>query len=241
MPIEFPQGDEGFILWPDAYHTPSLGIESARLPECIAEVKRRGLKGVFGTVPFFEQESLDFLSDLPSLEAVEFYDVPLRSISGVYGLSQLRYLRLTERRPPLDLTRLPSLRGFVWNHLARDSGAGSLRELEMLNVWRYQPRAGTFEDLDLPPSLSELGIFWSNAKTLDGLSSLPRLTRLEVARCRNLESLGQLAEACPNLESLTVVASGRIHADEAMRVASGLPRLRHLFAENRLLVDPNTA
>ena len=189
----------------------------------------------------FERKPSTSFQNLPALEAVAFWDVPLRSISGLYGLGELRYLRLTERRPPLDLARLQSLRTLVWNHVARDSGAGALHELDKLNVWRYKPRAKTFEDFNMPSSLTELGIFWSNAKTLEGLARLPKLTRLEVARCRNLESLGRLAEACPNLESLIVSASERILVGEAMRVASGLPRLRHLVAENKLLVDPNAA
>src|SRR5688572_4079622 len=236
MPIEWANRGNGFILWPDAYYTPSLGIESDRLRECVAEVQRRKLRGVFGTVPYFREEALDFLSELPELEAVEFWDVPLRSISALYGLGDLRYLRLTEQRPPLDLTQLRSLRVLVWNHVTKDTGVGSLHQLNKLNLWRYRPLTGTFGELDLPSSLTELGIFWSSAKTLDGLPSLPKLTHLEVARCRNLESLGRLAEACPALESLLISESGRLRASEAMRVAAGLPRLRHLVAENKLLI-----
>ena len=228
----------GFIWWPDACHTPSLGIESDRLRDCVAEVQRRSIKGVFGSVPDFREETLDFLVDLPELEAVEFYDVRLRSISGLYGLRNLRHLRLTEQRPPLDLTQLRSLRSLVWNHVAKDSGVGSLHELAELNLWRYKPPIGTFEELDLPSSLTKLGIYWSNVKTLDGLPRLPKLTLLEVARCRNLESLGRLPEACPALETLFISSSGRLRASEAMRVAAGLPRLRHLVAEKRLLIDP---
>ena len=79
----------------------------------------------------------------------------------------------------------------------------------------------------------------ANARTLDGLPNLPKLTRLEVGRCRNLESLGSLAEVCPNLETLLVSASGRIRIDEAKRVASRLPHLLHLVAADKLLIDPN--
>ncbi len=239
MGIQYKDG--GFIFWPDATYTPSLGIESDRLHECIAEVKRRGLKGVFGTVPYFRESTLDFLLQLPELEAVAFWDVRFRSISELYTLSKLRYLRLSDRRPPLDLGRLRSLKILVWNHAPRDFGSGSLNLLEELYLWRYKPPTGTFEQLQIPPSLKSLGIFWSNAETLDGLPRLPNLIRLEVARCRNLESLGGLAESCQNLESLIVSASGRLHADEARRVGSHLPHLRHLVAENKLLVDPEKA
>ncbi len=243
MPIEWADRarNHGFILWPDAYHTPSLGMDSDRLSECVSEVKRRQLKGVFGTVPFFREPTLDFVLELPQLEAAEFWGIALRDIAAIYELRDLRHLRLDGKRPALDLTRLRSLRALVWNHQPGDKGSGTLHELKNLWLWRYKAHGGTLEDLELPPSLNSLRIVWSNVKTLDGLPRLPSLTRLVVERCRNLESLGQLAESCPNLETLLISASGRLHANEAMRVASGLPRLRHVVAANKLLVDPNAA
>jgi hypothetical protein len=88
MPIEWADRakNQGFILWPDAFYTPSLGMDSDRLSECVAEVKRRQLKGVFGTTPFFREQTLDVLLELPQLEAVEFWDVALKSISALYEL-----------------------------------------------------------------------------------------------------------------------------------------------------------
>jgi hypothetical protein len=241
MPIEYANRSNGFILWPDAGYAPSLGIESDQLQACIREVKRLALKGVFGTVPYFRETELDFLAELPELESVQFWDVKLSKISALYGLTRLRFLRLTDQRPPLDFARLGSLEGVVWNYVPKDTGSASLRKLQELYLWRYKPASSDFHALALPSSLGTLGIYWSNATTLAGLPSLPKLTRLDVARCRNLESLGDLAQACPNLESLIISASGRLRADEAMRVASSMPRLRHLVAENKLLVDPNAA
>lgn len=243
MPIEWADRskNKGFTMWPDAFYTPSIGMDSDCLSECVSEAKRRQLKGVFGTVPFFREDRLDFLLGLPELEAAAFWDVALRDISALYQLRELRYLRLGDKRPALDFTKLMSLRALVWNHRAQDRGSGFLHELKELYLWRYKPVEATFESLELPQSLSSLSILWSSAKSLDGLPSLPHLSRLVIERCRNLESLGQLAASCPNVETLVISASGRLSAKEAMRVASCLPRLQHLFAANKLLVGSNAA
>lgn len=243
MPIEWADRtkNQGFILWPDAFYAPSLGMDSDRLGECVAEVKRRQLKSVFGTAPFFREQTLDVLLELPELEAAEFWDVVLENISALYELRRLRYLRLGGKRPALDFARLRSLRTLVWNHHSGDSGCASLPELKHLFLWRYKPRGATLEALGLPSSLCTLTLLWSNVMTLEGIPSLLNLTHLVVERCRSLESLGPLADRCPNIESLVISASGRLRADEAMRVASGLPRLRHLVAAGKTLVESNAA
>jgi len=238
MPINY--NNDGFILWPDACHTPSLGIESDRLQECLAEVERRGLKGVFGTLPYFRENSLDFLSATPGLEAAAFWEVQLKDLTGLYSLASLQFLRLSGSRPPIKLDRFSNLRSLVWEHNLNDSGCQSLPLLEQLFLWRYKSVSKCFKEIILPSNLKRIEIFWSNASTLDGLPSLPKLSHLEIGRCRDLNSLGDLAERCPNLESLLIVSSGRLDAKEAERVAKGLPKLRHLVAANKLLIDPNT-
>ena len=241
MPIQYVREPGEFILWPDATHAPALGVESNRLRTCIDEVKRRRLRGVFGTVPYFREQSLEFLRELPSLEAVAFWDIPLSDISALYELRSLRYLRLTADRPAIEFAKLLSLRAVVWHYLPGDSGIDEVRQLEELYLWRYRPSGRSCVDLRLPSSLRQLSIIWSNVATLKGLPKLPKLIRLEVSRCRHLESLEGLAESCPNLEALLISSSGRLRAEEGIRVASALPSLRHVVAGNRLILDPNAA
>jgi len=238
MPIEYYKNK--FIFWPDANHTPSLGIDSDRLPECLAEVKCRSLKGVFGTRPFFRENNLDFLATVPWLEAAQFWDVQLKNLAGLYALTNLQHLRLSGSRPPLILDRFSKIHSLVWEYDAKDSGCQLLPVLENLYLWRYKSVNKTFEEISIPNSLRTLEINWSNVFTLFGLPYLPSLMHLEINRCRDLNSLGDLAEKCPNLESLFIVSSGRLPATEAERVAVNLPKLRHLVAANKLLLDPNS-
>jgi len=239
MPIEYYKNN--FIIWPDATHTPSLGVESDRLQECLAEVERRGLKGVFGAPSFFRENNLDFLATMPWLEAAEFWEVRLKSLSGLYALKNLQFLRVSGGRPPLNFDSFPNLHSLVWEYNLKDSGCQSLPVLEQLYLCRYKSVNKTFDDIALPNCLKRLEINWSNVSTLDGLPYLPMLSHLEIGRCRDLNSLGDLAARCPNLESLFIVSSGRLHITEAERIAASLPKLRHLVAANKLLIDPNMA
>lgn len=232
MPIK--KDENGFYFWSDATQTPALGIETERLQDCIDEVLSRGLSGVFGTVPYFRGGDLEFLGQLPNLDSVEFWEVPISDLTALYDLAHLRFLRLFDcKRPGLDFGRLGHLQGLVWEYSKKDVGSNSLSNLTFLHLWRYKSRSGNMSDLDLPDNLSELGIFWCNANSLDGLTPLPNLRHLKIARCRNLASVTALAESCPNLEHLAVTASGRVTVAEGERLARQLPRIQHLYAGNQ--------
>jgi len=229
MPIK--KDENGFYFWSDAHQTPSLGIETERLQDCIDELLRRGLSGVFGTTPHFQGGDLGFVRQMPDLESVEFWGVPISDLSALCDLAHLRFLRLFDgKRPGLDFGRLSQLQGMVWEYSKKDVGSGSLPNLTFLHLWRYKSGSGDMSDLDLPASLSELGIFWCNANSLDGLAPLPELKHLRISNCRSLASVTALAESCPNLEHLAITASGRVTVEEGERLARQLPRIRHLYA-----------
>jgi hypothetical protein len=51
-----------FLQFNDLGITPSIGIETEIIDECIAEVISKGIKGVFGCPVFgFKQDNLNFL------------------------------------------------------------------------------------------------------------------------------------------------------------------------------------
>lgn len=234
---DMPIAREGqFLVSRDLAHTPSLGLESATLDACLAEVRLRGFKAVFGSPVFgFLEESLDALEKLQGLEAIWFWDVNLRDIDAIYEHSSLQRFGIHDKRPPVDFSRLPLLKQVVWKHKASDVGIRSLSALERLHVWSYAPRSKSFADLELPSSLTALQVNWANPKTLDGMASVPGLRRLEIARCRNLEKLDAIPALFPNLEHLVITACGRIEAGEGERVVAQLPHIRHAFVKDKVL------
>ena len=226
---------DGYLVDRDQNGLVSIGIESARLDQCVAEVSRRGALGVFGAPSFgFTQTDLDFLERLPSLQKIWFWDVALRDVDGIYSLRDLRQFGVHPRRPPISFDRLPALETMVWEHSPRDRGLSSLAHLSTLHVWHYKPRQGTFEGLALPLGIRELQLNWANPRTLAGLPELSQLRRLELHRCRNLESIAELPRIAPQLEHLVVAACGRVADGEA--VVRRLPNLRHAFVRDTVLV-----
>jgi hypothetical protein len=191
--------------------TPSLGLESAQLSQCVAEVQRRGWRGVFGNPVFgFHEDNLDVRQELPNLLQVWFWDVKIKNVEGIYALNKLKYFGVHDVRSPIDFSKLPNLETMVWTHKTKDRGVESLANLRTLDVWHYKPRSKSFEDLQIPSGVTSLSLNWANPATLSGLRRLPSLRFLEIARCRNLTSLDGLAEIAPSLEKLIAHTSGKL-------------------------------
>ncbi len=235
MPIL--EDEKGFLYWEDAWGAPSLGLNSECLQTCIDEVLSRDLEGVFGHHPVFQEPDLKCLSQLSHISCLQLWDITLSDVSALYELKSLKFLRLSGKRPSIDLTRLKSVQNLVLEHHRRDIGLSELHDLKMINLWRYKASSPEAYELELPPGLEEMGLFWSNVESLDGLGRCPNVKKLEIARCRNLTSLGKLAETFPNLEHLVVDACGRLTAKEARRALSGHESIRHAFAGEQLIVS----
>jgi hypothetical protein len=234
MPIDF--NNNGSIYWADSPQTPSLGIRSKDIDKCISELKRRKLKGIFGTVPYFTEETLDFLYEVPWVEAAQFYDIDLKSVDGLYHLPNLKYLRISGKRPPIDFGKLTTLTLLVLEYHKRDQRLYELTNLQEMHLWRFKADHKSIATGIIPQNIKELGLFWSNVETLNGLPELHNLRRLEIARCRNLASLASLNEKAPNLEWLVIDTCGRLTEGEARRVADNMHTLKHCFAAKKLIV-----
>jgi hypothetical protein len=226
-----------FLVTRTMGNTPHIGLESKLLSACIAEARRARYKGVFGSPSFgFNEPTLNALHDLPDLESIWFWDVALEDVQSVYGLKSLRALGIHPRRPPMEFSRLSSLRSLVLHPLRKDSGLETLNSLESLYLWHFSPKSKSFHDLALPKQISELQINWANPRDLVGLAPNPNLRRLEIHRCRNLETLSGLPDLFPSLEHLVVAACGKIDGAREAHLATHLPNLKHAYIQNRKVV-----
>jgi hypothetical protein len=217
--------------------TPHVGLESSMLDACIQEAIRKPYAGVFGCPHFgFHETSLEALLRLPHLEEIWFWDIHLQDVEAVFTLKMLKSFGVHPKRPPVDFSRIPSLERVVVTHRHGDSGIDRLKKLEFLSVWHYSPKNKAFGEILLPDHLTELQINWASPKTLDGLNPALNLRRLEIHRCRNLESLALIPVLFPNLEHLVVSTCRRITEEEGRRTIADLPKLKHAFVQKTKLV-----
>jgi len=186
--------------------TPSIGIETPILDDCVAEAQTQKFEGVFGSSCFrFTEESLDFLERLPQIRQVWFWDIDkIQNIDGLYALSGLEYFGIHEKRAPIDFSRFPQLGYASWHPVKKDKGIGGLQNLKHLDIWRFKNKEKSYADLEIPESLEKLEINWSNPTSLEGFPTLPNLKEIQFHYCRNLESISDLGRIAPNLKKLVI-------------------------------------
>lgn len=187
-----------------------LVLETHRLDDCLKEVREKPYHGVVITEPNgFREPTIGCLEKIPHLTAVWIWDIHLRELSGLYGLPNLAYLRLTDDHGPVDFSRLASIETLVLQYGRKDRGTDALDRCRTLYLWRFQPKSRNWIDFAFPAALESLHVYWANPSDLEGWPSLPKLRTLEFGRCRNLSNLGRLPEIAPNLERLLISACGR--------------------------------
>jgi hypothetical protein len=214
-----------------------IGMESESLQDCIAEAKRRHAYGVFGNPEWgFHEQDLDCLADLSDIKSVWFWDVNLRDIEGLYRLTGLRSFGVHSKRPPVDFGRLPTLESIVWHYNARDRGLERLTQLRQLSIWHSKLKTKTLQSVTLPRCLEDLEFVWSNIVSLVGLPEFPKLRRMAIHRCRNLEGIKGLPQIAPHLEHLTVANCGRVK--DGAEVVRQMPSLRFASVQGVVLVKP---
>ena len=225
-----------FFVDHDLKGRPSIGMDSRKLSVCVAEAIRRRAYGVFGNPEYhFKETNLDFLKDLPRIQKIWFFDINLKNVDGIYALKQLKEFGVHPKRPPIRFELLPTLEFAEWQYKDGDSGMATLRSLKDLGLAHYNPKSASFEGLELPPNLVELGIAWVNPRTLAGLPKLIHLKKLVIGRCRNLETLKDLPIIAPNLQRLEIESCGRLaHVEQVIR---RLPKLRKAFLDEKVLLD----
>jgi hypothetical protein len=208
----------------------SLGIESEQLDDCIAEINRRGIRGVFGCPVFgFKESNLDFLNQLHEIQQVWFWEIDLKDITGLYSQKNIELFGMSPKRPAIDFSCFTRLRDMVWQPIKHDAGVEKLQRLARLDVWRYKTKDMSFTELKLPESLRKLEFNWCNQNSITALPVLPNLEELQLHYCRNLKSLSGLRTAVPNLKKLVITRCANLESvEEALSM-----HLEHIYINVR--------
>ncbi len=211
MPIELTAS--GFREWRDRDpDLPGVGIETARLDDCIDYYHRGKFRGVFGTPSYgFDQDNLDFLARVKNARWIWFWDVSLKNVEALYELSELEDFGVHPKRPGIDFSRFPVLNTVVNHWIKADFGLVQ-SNIKNYHLWHYKPTTKSFSGLEIPLGTRHLDLTWANPSSLAGLPILKKLKRLEFHRCRNLSDLSLLPEIAPNLETLLTTTSSKIDA-----------------------------
>ena len=207
----------GFYEWHDYVKgVPGVGVESRRIDKCVAYYHARGFRGLFGHHGFgFRQDNLDFLTQTPNAKWLWFWDVWLKNVDPIYGLTNLELVGINPKRPGIDFSRFPALRTAANHWLKADTGI-SASTITEYHLWHYKPRSKTFDGLEVPNGVKQLHLNWANPATLDGLPVMKRLKILQIHRCRNLQDLSALPRIAPNLQGLLATTSARIDATKGI-------------------------
>ncbi len=205
--------ENGFLI-SSADSTLSIGIESDRLDECLADYDKAGFGGVFGSPYFgFRGNNLDFLTRCASARRVWFWDSSFESVEGLYALADLAHCGVLEKRPGIDYSRFNSLHTLISNWNKKDSGF-SQSSIKKFYLWHFNPRSKNFDGIAMPQGVEKLQLTWLSPFTLDGLPVMNSLSELQIHRGRNLSDISSLATIAPNLKKLIVTTCGRLKAYE---------------------------
>ena len=200
-----------FLESEDLGKTHSLGIESAQLKACLRAVKRRNIRGIFGSPVFgFKEDTLDFIRDIPEVTQVWFWAIKLDNIDGLYALENLDYFGVSEKRPRIDFSRFPQLEIAVWHPVRGDQGIERREKLKRLDIWRYKDKQKSYSALQLPENIQHLDLIWCNPDSLQALPTMPALQELQIHYCRNLNTLDPVLQVAPNLKRLVVTRCANI-------------------------------
>jgi hypothetical protein len=203
--------ENGFLI-NDSDSPLSIGIESARLNECVAHYHEAGFGGVFGSPSFgFRGADLDFLAKCPSARRVWFWNCSFESVDGLYALTDLAYCGVMEKRPGIDYSRFKSLHTLVCHWNKKDSGFIQ-SSIKQFYLWHFNPRSKVFDGIAMPQGVERLELTWLNPFTLDGLPVMNSLSELQIHRGRNLSDISSLATIAPNLKKFIVTTCGRLEA-----------------------------
>lgn len=170
------------------------------------------------------ERSLLALQHFPGLKVVLLRGFANVQLDALQSLPDLEEISLDGTEGPLDLAALASLRrvSTEWRPGALLNAETS--SLESLRLSKYKSSARDMVDFPAFPKLRELELIQSQLQTLQGISKLPTLQRLELYYLSQLRYLGELN--LPKLISFVADRCRKISDHANLVTCSGLVELK---------------
>ncbi len=145
---------------------------------------------------------VDFLAELHFLEGVEIYSWDVRDASVIGLMNQLRLVGLQcDLRKQIDFSALRRLEVVKATWKKQLSGVLQCRELKHLNLTNWPQ-----EDLEALEGMRKLAVLQLTSRkltSLDGISKLAALERLDLHACPKLTSLAA-SRSCARIHHLEI-------------------------------------
>ena len=205
-------------------------------------------------------DNVDFLRDLPELDAFRILDFTIKDVSAIHALGSLRLLEVsTYCTTPVDFARFPRLEDCAIYWRDGSTSLFACEKLERLFLHRYSGvQSASIAQLERLVSLSiangglqevrhlgnlkrlrRLGLYnLAGLTSLRGIGRLTQLEELEVNGCRAVDQIEELA-TLEDLRKLQLNDDGAIASLAPLRTATGLEEL--LFYESTNVRDGDLA
>ena len=177
---------------------------------------------------------LDFLHDDIFKNIIGIYiNGEISDLTPLYNLKSLNYLELyNNKKGKLDFKHFPNLIELNCHFSKQYKNIETLKQLEYLVLTNYQESG--FENFQNFVKLKELNIITSKCESLEGLSDLIELRKLEIDDCKKLKSLKGIGNNNYQLKEIYIRDSRNI---EDYSVINELQNLETILVDGQTYIE----
>lgn len=121
---------------------------------------------------------------------------------------------------------------YVWDWDSDDNPLCDFYSCKSLDVWHFNPKSKSFNDLPYATNLQQLSIKWTNSINFKGLEKYSNLVSLELYYCANINSLEGIDNLSNSLTLLGVFNAKKINDFSLVKSLSNLETLRMCYCGN---------
>ena len=171
----------------------------------------------------WNDKDIDFLVDIPNLKGIQIYSNKISNLDAINNLKNLELIGLqTNSKIHPDFKIFPRLKNLLVSWKPGTESCLGHASLEYMNVDKYPYQ--NLRQLSDNRSIKRLSIMSSKLESLDWVSSLPKLSKIDLSYCSKLSDITDLAN-CEALQELGFLSCKKIGEFPMMGKARLLKKL----------------